>query len=151
LPVAEDTNDSYVVSVDGGVARIAAQHDDKTRVYRLDHGKLVAEGDELDGTPHALAGTRLVMVKPGGAKTGSIGISWQLQVRELAGDKWKATTDLLDLDDAHDSAVAWQGDRVIVVAPEDQRGRNPVTARVVVATGGKWKDVGVAKANVSPK
>jgi hypothetical protein len=150
LPVAQETNDSYVVSVDGGVARIAAQHDDKTRVYRLDHGKLVVEGDELDGYPHVLSGTRLAMVKLGGKRTGSIGNGWQLQVRELAGDKWKATTDLLDLDDAHDSAVAWQGDRVIVVAPEDQRDRNPVTARVVVATGGKWKEIGVAKANVSP-
>jgi hypothetical protein len=150
LPAVSDADrDHYVVSVDDGVVRMAVEHGEKTRVYRLERGQLLAEGQELPGYPHALAGGRLVLMTIGGSKRGMSGFGYQLQVHELVDGRWKATTDRLDLDGSNDAAIAWHDKRIIVVAPENQP-RNPATARVIVATGRRWKDIGVAKANVSP-
>ena len=149
-PVSDAERDHYEVSVDDGVVRLAVEHEEKTRVYRFERGQLLAEGQELAGYPQAFIGKRFVLMTIGGSKRGMNGAGYQLQVHELVEGRWKATTDRLDLDDSNDAAIAWQGKRVIVVAPESKPLRNPATARVIVATGRHWKDVGVAKANVSP-
>jgi hypothetical protein len=128
--------------------RIAVRHEHKTQVYRLEGKQLAREGDAVDGEGLALVGTRLVVATEGGSKKGPWG-AFQLHVRELQKGKWTATTALLDVDDVSHPAFAWQKDRIIVVAPEDKETRGAVTARVIVGTGGKWKDVGVAKLNVT--
>lgn len=121
-----------------------------TTVYRVDGDRMVAEGGAITGAPIALDGAGLVTAKLGGARRGDSGIGFQLQAYALVGGAWTSTTGLLDVDAVEGAAFAWQADRIVGVLPEDQFDRNPITARIVEARGGQWRELPAARVALTP-
>ena len=141
-PLTIDTRDTITL---GGTRVAVTPLGGDSRMYRVENGHLIGEGI-VEGSVIAIDGTRVIAAKSGGNRPGSIGVGFQIR----AYDARQPTTDWLDVDNVRDLAFAWVGDRIVGVLPEDQRGRDPVTARVVEARNGKWRDIATANVIVAP-